>query len=98
MAENETETATDENPVTMEEWASYVDGLSDDAELYEVALAAGTVKFGQKLLDEGYPATDITLIRTMLARKLLEEEVAPPTRVGGCMIDYRSLLPGQFKF
>lgn len=99
MADNDTEkNTTEDNPVTMEEWESYVDGLSNDEELYEIAMAAGTIKFGQKLLDEGYPATDITAIRTMLAKKLLEKEIAPPTRVGGCMIDYRALLPGQFKF
>lgn len=97
MADND-KTPTADNPVTMEEWASYVDGLTNDEELYEIAMAAGTIKFGQKLLDEGYPATDITAIRTMLAKKLLDQEVAPPTRVGGCMIDYRALLPGQFTF
>ena len=92
------EITTAENPVTMEEWQSYVDGLSNDEELYEIAMAAGTIKFGEKLRGEGYPATDITAIRTMIARKLLEQEIAPPTRVGGCMIDYRALLPGQFTF
>lgn len=98
MADNDTEMDSTTNPVTMEEWASYVEGLSDDKELYEVAMAAGSIKFGQKLLGEGYPATDITTIRTMIAAKLLEQELAPPTRVGGCMIDYRALLPGQFTF
>jgi hypothetical protein len=99
MADNDTEKNTEaDDPVTMEEWESYVDGLTNDEELYEIAMAAGTIKFGQKLIDEGYPATDITAIRTMLAKKLLESEVAPPTRVGGCMIDYRALLPGQFTF
>jgi len=99
MADTETEkNTTADNPVTMGEWAAYVEGLSNDEELYEIAMAAGTVKFGRKLLDEGYPASDITAIRTMIAQKLLEQEIAPPTRVGGCQIDYRALLPGQFKF
>ena len=90
MAANDTEkNTTADNPVTTEERASYVDGLTNDEELYEIAMAAGTIKFGQKLLDEGYPATDITAIRT----------IAPPTRVGGCMIDYRALLPpGSFAY
>ena len=75
MADNDTEkNTTADNPVTMEEWESYVDGLTNDEELYEIAMAAGTIKFGQKLMDEGYPATDITAIRTMLAKKLLESE------------------------
>ena len=86
-------------PVTMEEWQAYVKGLNDDQELYDVAIGAGTLKFGQKLLAEGYQAEDVTAIRTMIAQKLVEAEIAPPTRVGGCVVDYRDLLPkGSFAF
>ena len=98
MTDTTTDDSTGSNPVTLEEWKAYVDGLSSDEELYEVAMAAGTLKFGQTLLDEGYPAEDITTIRTMFAQKLLDSEVAPPTRAGGCLTDYRALLPGQFNF
>ena len=89
----------EQNPVTLEEWQKYVDGISTDEELHEQACAAGTLAFGLKLLAEGYTASDVTTIRTMLATKMLAEEVAPPTRVGGCLVDYRALLPaGSFTF
>ena len=89
----------DTNPVTLDEWQAYVDGITTDEELYEVAMAAGTLAFGQKLLAEGFLAEDVTVIRTMLAQRLLLEEIAPPTRVGGCVIDYRALLPpGSFAY
>lgn len=85
------------NPITMEEWAAYVQTL-EGSDLRDAAVGAGSIKFGEKLLSEGYPPEDVTGIRTMFALRFLELEEAPPTRVGGCVIDYRSLLPGQFTF
>lgn len=88
----------DENefPVTLEEWQEYVDALADDDALYQNALSAGSIKFGQKLLSEGYNAQDISAIRTMLAKRMVEERVAPPGRVGGCVVDYRELADFPF--
>lgn len=86
-------------PVTLEEWQTYVDGLTDDQELHDVAIGAGTLAFGRKLLAEGYSAADVTTIRTMIAKKMADEGLAPPTRVAGCVVDYRDLVPkGTFTF
>lgn len=85
-------------PVTMAEWRAYLDGLSDE-DLYEVAIAAGTLAFGQKLLGEGYSADDVSAIRVRIAERMAEETIAPPTRVSGCVVDYRALVPaGTFAF
>lgn len=88
----------DENefPVTLEEWQEYVDSLKGDDAIYENAVSMGSIKFGQKLLSEGYNAADISAIRTMLATRMVSERVAPPTRVGGCVIDYRELVKFPF--
>lgn len=88
-----------ENPVTMEEWQEYVNGILTDEELFDVAKAAGSLKFGQKLLEEGYLADDVSAIHKMLAFRLAGERVAPPGRVGSCQIDYRAIVPtGTFTF
>jgi hypothetical protein len=97
--ENMTDEEEDLGPVTLTEWQEYVDGLKTDDEIYENALAAGTLKFGQKLLAEGYSAEDVTAIRRMMALKMATDRVAPPGRVGGCLVDYRALVPtGTFDF
>jgi hypothetical protein len=85
-----------EYPVTLEEWQAYVDAIPSDEDLYEAAVAAGSIKFGQKLLSEGYNAEDITSIRTMMAKKMVADTVAPPGRVGACVIDYRELANFPF--
>lgn len=85
-----------ENPVTIEEWQEYVNALPSDEEIYNVAKAAGSIKFGQKLLSEGYNADDITAIRTMLAKRMVAETIAPPGRVPPCVIDYRELADFPF--
>jgi hypothetical protein len=83
-------------PITMEDWQKYVAGIKDDGELYQVALAAGRMEFGDKLLSEGYSAEDIASIRAMLAQKMVEAELAPPGRVDGNLIDYRRLAVFDF--
>lgn len=85
-----------EAPVTMEEWQKYVSDIKDDEELYQFALAAGRVKFNDKLLAEGYSPEDIASIRAMIAQKLVEAELAPPGRASGNMIDYRRLAHFDF--
>lgn len=81
------------NPQTLEEWQQYVLTLDAD-EAYNVAMAAGTIKFSQTLVEEGYPATDVTAILTMIALRLQELGVAPP-RTGKCVIDFRWLASGK---
>jgi hypothetical protein len=85
-----------EYPVTLEEWQAYVDALPSDQELYDNALAFGSIKFSQKLMSEGYNAEDISAIRTMVAKKLVAVTVAPPGRVGACVFDYRELADFPF--
>lgn len=85
-----------EYPVTLEEWQAYVDSLVEDETIYQNALSAGSLKFGQKLLSEGYSAEDITTIRRMFAKRMVDETVAPPGRVGACVVDYRELAEFPF--
>jgi hypothetical protein len=85
-----------EYPVTLEEWQAYVDAIPSDEELYDNALAFGSMKFAQKLMSEGYNAEDISSIRTMVAKKMVDDTVAPPGRVGSCVIDYRELANFPF--
>lgn len=81
------------NPRTLEEWQQYIRSL-DAEELFNVAYAAGTMKFAEKLRGEGYAAKEITTILTRIAFRLLELEVAPP-REGACVVDYRWLASGK---
>jgi hypothetical protein len=81
------------NPQTLEEWQQYVLTLDAD-EAYNVAMAAGTIKFSTTLIEEGYAATDVTAILTMIALRLQELDVAPP-RTGKCVIDFRWLASGK---
>ena len=86
----------EETPVTMDEWQEYVDGIPSDERLYEEATRAGSLKFGQRLLTEGYSAEEITAIRTMFAVRMVDEDVAPPGRVDGNITDYRKLADFPF--
>lgn len=81
------------NPQTLEEWQQYVLALDAD-EAYNVAMSAGTVKFSTTLVEEGYSASDVTAILTMIALRLKELDVAPP-RTGKCVIDFRWLASGK---
>lgn len=81
------------NPQTLDEWQQYVLTL-DETEAYNVAEAAGTVKFSTTLIDEGYSAKDVTAILTMIALRLQELDIAPP-RVGKCVVDFRWLASGK---
>ena len=85
-----------EDPVTPDEWQDYVEALPSDEAIYNAAKAAGSIKFGQKLLSEGYNAEDITSIRKMLAKRMVDETIAPPGRVPPCVIDYRELADFPF--
>lgn len=78
------------NPKTSDEWQKYVDSLGED-ELFHVAVAAGSTKFMGVLLEEGYSADEITAIQKMFALRFVELGIEPPTRVSGCVIDYRRL-------
>lgn len=81
------------NPQTLDEWREYVRSLDAD-EIYNVAEAAGTMKFSMTLVDEGYEAGEVTAILRMIALRLQELEVAPP-RLGKCVIDFRWLASGK---
>lgn len=81
------------NPSTPEEWQEYVDNL-EDKELFDQAIAAGSVKFMTKLLEEGIPSDTITEIHGIFARRFVDLGMEPPSRAPGCVVDYRRLADG----
>jgi len=80
-------------PQTPEEWQSYVDSLDED-DLFRQAIAAGSVKFMTKLLDEGSPSSFVTEIQKIFALRFVEVGLEPPARSSGCVVDYRRLAGG----
>ena len=79
------------NPQTLDEWQSYVLSLNE-TDLFNVAVAAGSTKFMNTLLDEGYSADEITTIQKMFAIRFSELGIEPPSRAPGCVVDYRRLI------
>jgi hypothetical protein len=80
------------NPVTLEEWAAYIDTLDGDS-LRSKAMAANSLEFVRNLEDEGTaPRTTMKILRLFAARfKAVGQE--PPGRYAGALVDYGQLIP-----
>jgi len=81
----------DEYPTTMEEWAVYIDGLSD-LRLRDEAITANTYTFVNMMKGEGYTPPNIVEILYSFASRCWEDGQAPPDGIPGEYTSYPELI------
>jgi len=80
-----------EYPQSVEEWATYIAGLSG-VSLRDKAIAANTLQFIEDLQEEGYSPSDITDILVLFALQFVVDGQAPAHGIPDEYLSFPDLL------